>query len=173
MNKKVAAPVQKTEINGRGNRCADHVTTLYPQKLVLTSPTGGDRSVGIVRPRTKATEFFKLPKLLVDFPSYLASSLKKGRSIAVPPTSACICCWATFTFFLHLCHVSSKLRHYMASQFGNLLYSTPYRDAKLKICYDILIRSNEMQQYAGVYLLQNYLHVSGVNRTRHQVYIKL
>ena len=41
-----------------GNRCADHVTPLYPQKLALTSPTGGGRSVGIVRSRTKATEFF-------------------------------------------------------------------------------------------------------------------
>jgi hypothetical protein len=33
------------------------VTPLYPQKLALTSPTGGGRSVGIVRVRTKATEF--------------------------------------------------------------------------------------------------------------------
>ena len=40
-----------------GNRCADHVTALYPRKLALTSPTGGGRSVGIVRSRTKATEF--------------------------------------------------------------------------------------------------------------------
>jgi len=40
-----------------GNRCADHVTPLYPQKLALTSPTGGGRSVGIVCVRTKATEF--------------------------------------------------------------------------------------------------------------------
>jgi hypothetical protein len=32
--------------------------TVYPQKLVLTSPTSGGRSVGIVRPRTKATELF-------------------------------------------------------------------------------------------------------------------
>jgi len=39
-------------------RCADHVTPLYPQKLALTSPTGGGRSVGIVRVRNKATEFF-------------------------------------------------------------------------------------------------------------------
>ena len=28
-----------------------------PQKLALTSQTGGGRSVGIVRSRTKATEF--------------------------------------------------------------------------------------------------------------------
>jgi len=40
-----------------GIRCADHVTLLYPQKLALTTPTGGGRSVGIVRSRTKATEF--------------------------------------------------------------------------------------------------------------------
>ena len=40
-----------------GIRCADHVTPLYPQKLALTSPTGGGRSVGVVRSRTKATEF--------------------------------------------------------------------------------------------------------------------
>ena len=39
-----------------GIRCADHVTPLYPQKLALTSPTGGGPSVGIVRLRTKATE---------------------------------------------------------------------------------------------------------------------
>ena len=40
-----------------GNRYADHVTPLYPHKLALTSPTGGGRSVGIVRSRTEATEF--------------------------------------------------------------------------------------------------------------------
>jgi hypothetical protein len=31
--------------------------TLYKQKLALTSPTSGGRSVGIVRSRTEATEF--------------------------------------------------------------------------------------------------------------------
>jgi len=40
-----------------GNHYADHVTPLYPQKLALTLLTGGGRSVGIVRLRTKATEF--------------------------------------------------------------------------------------------------------------------
>ena len=40
-----------------GIRCADHMTPLYPQKLALTSPTRGGRFVGIVRSRTKATEF--------------------------------------------------------------------------------------------------------------------
>jgi hypothetical protein len=40
-----------------GIRCADHATPVYPQMLALTSPTSGDRSVGIVRSRTKVTEF--------------------------------------------------------------------------------------------------------------------
>ena len=39
-----------------GIRCADHVTPLFPQKLALTSPTGGGRSVGVVHSRTKATD---------------------------------------------------------------------------------------------------------------------
>jgi hypothetical protein len=31
--------------------------SVYPQKLALTSPTSGGRSVGIIRLRTQATEF--------------------------------------------------------------------------------------------------------------------
>jgi hypothetical protein len=34
--------------------------TLYPQKLALTSPTSGGRSVGIVRSRTKAMELVEV-----------------------------------------------------------------------------------------------------------------
>jgi len=49
-----------------GNRCADHVTPLYPQKLALTSLTGGGRSVGIVRSRNKATEFNFLGRIFCD-----------------------------------------------------------------------------------------------------------
>jgi hypothetical protein len=43
---------------GRGDPFRGPRDTLYPQKLALTSPTSGGRSVGIVRLRTKATEFF-------------------------------------------------------------------------------------------------------------------
>jgi hypothetical protein len=42
---------------GRGEFVEGPRDTLYPQKLALTSPTSGSRSVGIVRSRTKATEF--------------------------------------------------------------------------------------------------------------------
>jgi hypothetical protein len=60
LNEKVAAPVYKTEINGRGNSSRWPRNTLYPQKLALTSPTSGGRSVGIVRLQTKATDFSEL-----------------------------------------------------------------------------------------------------------------
>jgi hypothetical protein len=42
---------------GRGDPSRWPRDTLYPQKLALTSPTSGGRSVGIVRSRTQATEF--------------------------------------------------------------------------------------------------------------------
>jgi hypothetical protein len=37
---------------------ADYATPLYPQKLALSSPTSGGRSVGIVRSRIQPTEFY-------------------------------------------------------------------------------------------------------------------
>jgi hypothetical protein len=61
LEEKVAASAYKTEIKAVGIRCTDHATPLYPQKLELTSPTSGGRSVGIVRWRTQATEFVFTP----------------------------------------------------------------------------------------------------------------
>jgi hypothetical protein len=52
LNEKVAAPVLKTEIYGRGDPMRWPRDTLYPQKLALASLTIGGRSVGIVRLRT-------------------------------------------------------------------------------------------------------------------------
>jgi hypothetical protein len=52
-NISVSFPVQKSNNTAVGIRHADR----YPQKLVLTSPTCGGRSVGIVHSRTQATEF--------------------------------------------------------------------------------------------------------------------
>ena len=57
MKKSSGSRSRKQRLTAVGTRCADHVTPIYPQKLALTSPTGGGRSVGIVRVRTKATEF--------------------------------------------------------------------------------------------------------------------
>jgi hypothetical protein len=44
-----------SEINGDPLRWPRD--TLYPQKLAVTLPTSGDHSIGVVRLRTKATEF--------------------------------------------------------------------------------------------------------------------
>jgi hypothetical protein len=54
---KVATPVYKAEVTAVGDP-PDYATPIYPQKLTLPSPTRGGRSVGIVRSRTEAKEFF-------------------------------------------------------------------------------------------------------------------
>jgi hypothetical protein len=74
----VAAPVYKIEIGYRGNPLRWPRDTLYPQKLALTSPTSGGRSVGIVRSRTKVTEFsfvsfFLMPELNLAHNIFLPS----------------------------------------------------------------------------------------------------
>jgi hypothetical protein len=46
-----------TRLTVVGIRCADHATLSIRKKLALTSPISNGRSVGIVRLRTKATEF--------------------------------------------------------------------------------------------------------------------
>jgi hypothetical protein len=57
LKEKVWAPVQKSENTAVGIRHADHVAPSIRKKLALASLTSGGRSVGIVRSRTKATEF--------------------------------------------------------------------------------------------------------------------
>jgi hypothetical protein len=57
LKENVAAPVQKTEINGRGYSLRWQRDTVYPLKLASTSSRSGGHSVGVVRLRTKATEF--------------------------------------------------------------------------------------------------------------------
>jgi hypothetical protein len=58
--RKVAVPVWKTEINGRGDSLRWLRDALYPLKLALTSPTSCGRSIGIVYWQTKAPESVKV-----------------------------------------------------------------------------------------------------------------
>jgi hypothetical protein len=57
LDRKVAAPVYKTENTAIGIRHADHVAHSIRKKLAITSPTSGGRSVGTVRSRTQTMEF--------------------------------------------------------------------------------------------------------------------
>jgi hypothetical protein len=60
LDRKVAAPVYKTENTAVGISHADHVAPFIPKKLAITSPTSGGRSIDIVRSRTQTMEFFLL-----------------------------------------------------------------------------------------------------------------
>jgi hypothetical protein len=57
LGRKSSGSILETENTVVGIRYADCATLSILRKLVLTSPTSGGRSVGIVRSRTKATEF--------------------------------------------------------------------------------------------------------------------
>jgi hypothetical protein len=58
LDRKVAAPIYKTENTAVGIRHVDHVAPFIRKKLAITSPTSGGRSVGIVCSRTQTMEFF-------------------------------------------------------------------------------------------------------------------
>jgi hypothetical protein len=61
LDRKVAAPVYKTENTAVGIRQAGHVAPSIHKKLTITSPTSGGRSVGIVRSRTQTMEVYFSP----------------------------------------------------------------------------------------------------------------
>ena len=99
-----------------GTRCADHVTPLYPQKLALISPTGGGgRSVGIVRVRTKATEFsFKVADYhsVSDSAVEYHSASEKAVSYIIPYIiSYHILCHVTSYIILSYHHISYHISY--------------------------------------------------------------
>jgi hypothetical protein len=57
LDRKVAAPVYKTENTAVGIRHADHLAPSIRKKLPITSPTSGSRSVATVRSQTWTMEF--------------------------------------------------------------------------------------------------------------------
>jgi hypothetical protein len=57
LDRKVAAPVYKTENTAVVIGHADHMAPSIRKKLAITSPTSGGRSVGIVLLRTQTMEF--------------------------------------------------------------------------------------------------------------------
>jgi hypothetical protein len=59
---------------GRRNPSCWPRGTLYPQKLVLTSPTSGSRLVGIFPSRTLATEFFLLISISEECMSWITNT---------------------------------------------------------------------------------------------------
>jgi hypothetical protein len=80
---------------GRGDPLRWPRDTLDPQKLALTSPTSGGRSVVIVRLRTKATEWVYLEKVLyfASF-SHCLCCLYLGEVLYLVTLSPCVpCIW--------------------------------------------------------------------------------
>ena len=87
------------------------MTPLYPQKLALTSPTGGGRSVGIVRSRTKATEFsLVLPQIRMlsyTFWTFLMRTIIwKARGLQ--ESAQCTVIWITQQYKAPECFAHNK-----------------------------------------------------------------
>ena len=103
-----------------GIRCADHVTPLYPQKLALTSPTGGGRSVGIVRSRTKATKslHYTLHILLLHKASSLYATAIGGISKRTVNTNILFLQYCTRSPFV------PRLSWFVGSDMWNFLWET-------------------------------------------------
>ena len=104
--KKVAAPVKKIEINGRGDPLRWPRDTLLSAKVGTNFADGGGRSVGIVRSRTKTTEFFYFYFLITPFTLFLIflfSCLVFLFSILCIPGFCIVLCIVTpleYSFFL-------------------------------------------------------------------------
>jgi hypothetical protein len=71
LNGKVATPGLENRDYGRGDPLRRPRDNLYQLKLALTSSAGCGRSVGIVRLRTKTTEFFLYEYTNADGKSFI------------------------------------------------------------------------------------------------------
>jgi hypothetical protein len=86
-----------------GIRYADHMA--YPQKLTLTSPANGDRSVGIVSSRAQTTEFIWIKLIKVTWLQAVSSLYCRA---SFPKSS--------FTHSRDVCHVhTTRLLHLFQS----------------------------------------------------------
>jgi hypothetical protein len=81
LDRKVAAPVYKTENTAVGIRHADHVAPSIRKKLAITLLTSGGRSVGLVRSRTQAMEFS------FSFYVKIIAMVKSGRLVQLQKLS--------------------------------------------------------------------------------------
>jgi hypothetical protein len=81
----VKSGLENRDYGRRGSAALTMRHPLYPQKLALTSPTSGGRSVGIVRSRTKDTKLFsyngKCPPVLSN--QFLAISFSVAISYRI------------------------------------------------------------------------------------------
>jgi hypothetical protein len=78
-----------------GVRCVDHASP-SPQKLALSSPTSGGRSVVIVRLRTKGTDF------LMGFRKSCVFWVCLKRWLRVHPLTSCLLFWGELWFTTYM-----------------------------------------------------------------------
>jgi hypothetical protein len=84
---------QENRINDRGDPLRWPRDTLYPQKLALTSPTSGGRSVGIVRLRTKGHGVYLFIYLFITaWTSVLDKIMYRYATVVF------VGCWTTWWF---------------------------------------------------------------------------
>jgi hypothetical protein len=116
---------------GRGDPLCWRHNTLYPKKLALTSPKSGGCSVGIVRLRTKATEFVCLFVCLFVCSLTSLPNIPPSYSFTHPytRTSFLLC----HNPFVHSPFCSSSIQSSPVSVYSST-YGSIYTDVVLLCC---------------------------------------